>query len=186
MESSTRVCPHCGEPPGASVFCAACGRNLAAVDRLPTRAEWEAAPPGGAADAPSPEELAGRCERATAAFLAAMRAAGEPGLRDDVFPPTGALRRRKGPAAWVVRPVRRDDEGDLRHYEAGLVLTAAGRFHRLDSEVRGWGQRDFPRFVDTPAAEPLAAVPAEARLIAELDAVLREHGVVADPPLAAS
>ena len=38
-----RVCPHCGEPPGEGVFCAACGRNLAAVDRLPTRGEWEIA-----------------------------------------------------------------------------------------------------------------------------------------------
>jgi hypothetical protein len=65
-----RVCPHCGEPPGEGVFCAACGRNLAAVDRLPTRAEWEIA--GTQDDRP----LADRCAEATAAFLAAMHAAG--------------------------------------------------------------------------------------------------------------
>ena len=33
--ADARVCPHCGEPPGEGVFCAACGRNLASVDRLP-------------------------------------------------------------------------------------------------------------------------------------------------------
>ena len=60
-----RVCPFCGEPPGAGVFCAACGRNLAHVERLPTRAwEWE-----GAGDPAA----------ATAEFLAAMVAAGNPG-----------------------------------------------------------------------------------------------------------
>jgi len=41
MEVDARVCPYCGEPPGSGVFCAACGRNLGAVERLPTRAEWE-------------------------------------------------------------------------------------------------------------------------------------------------
>ena len=44
-----------------------------------------------------------------------------------------------------------------------------------ESEVRGWGQRDFPRFVDTAAPEPVP-MPVEARLLGELDAVLREHG----------
>ena len=43
VEPEARVCPHCGEPPGEGVFCAACGCNLAAIDRLPTRAEWEIA-----------------------------------------------------------------------------------------------------------------------------------------------
>jgi formylglycine-generating enzyme required for sulfatase activity len=37
-----RVCPFCGNPPGAGVFCQACGRNLAAVERLPTAEEWAA------------------------------------------------------------------------------------------------------------------------------------------------
>src|SRR3954451_14235540 len=73
MPADTRVCPFCGEPPGEGVFCAACGRNLASVDRLPTRAEWEVA------GAPDDRPLAERCEEATAAFLAAMHAAGDPG-----------------------------------------------------------------------------------------------------------
>jgi hypothetical protein len=181
MDPTIRVCPFCGDPPGSGVFCEACGRNLAGVERLPTRAEWE----GGAPGEPDPAEVAARCARATEAFLEAMHAAGDPGLRDDVFPPTGALRRKRGPAAWVVRPVMRGAEDDIQHYEPGLILTAEGAYHRLESEVRGWGQRDFPRFVDIPAAEPLEP-PAEPRLIGELDAVLRRHGVVADPPLAAS
>ena len=50
-----RVCPHCGEPPGDGVFCAACGRNLSAVDRLPTRGEWEIA--GTADDAAAERPL---------------------------------------------------------------------------------------------------------------------------------
>ena len=75
VAGEARVCPHCGEPPGEGVFCAACGRNLAAVDRLPTRAEWEIA--GMQDDRP----LADRCAEATAAFLAAMHAAGDPGTK---------------------------------------------------------------------------------------------------------
>jgi hypothetical protein len=175
MESDVRVCPFCGERPGPGVFCEACGRNLAAVDRLPTRAEWEAgrAPAETVPSEPLPE----RCAAATEAFLAAMRAAGAPGATD-VFPKPGGFRRAKLPPAWVLRPVRRDpDEEDYNLYEPGLVLTVEGRFHVLESEVRGWGQRDFPRFVDIPAREPVA-MPVEERLIGELDAVLREHGVV--------
>ena len=37
-EATERVCPFCGEPPGGSAFCTACGRNLTSVERLPTRA----------------------------------------------------------------------------------------------------------------------------------------------------
>ena len=64
MASTERVCPYCGEPPGPGVFCAACGRNLAAVERLPTRAEWEA----GASAAPGARRgpAAGRGARALA------------------------------------------------------------------------------------------------------------------------
>jgi hypothetical protein len=175
MGSDARVCPFCGEPPGQGVFCAACGRNLAAVDRLPTRAEWEADRPP-AETVPS-QSLAERCAAATEAFLAAMRAAGAPGATD-VFPKPGGFRRAKLPPAWVLRPVRRDpDDEDYTTYEPGLILTVEGRFHVLESEVRGWGQRDFPRFVDTPAREPVE-MPVEEWLIGELDAVLREHGVV--------
>lgn len=52
IEPHAFVCPTCGQPAGAQPFCASCGRNLAAVDRLPTRVEWQAehdpvpAPPG--------------------------------------------------------------------------------------------------------------------------------------------
>lgn len=49
VERSTRVCPGCGEPAGATVFWGACGISLARVDRLPTRAEWldTGSPPSG-------------------------------------------------------------------------------------------------------------------------------------------
>jgi hypothetical protein len=80
MDSEARVCPFCGSRPGVGVFCEACGRNLQAIERLPTRAEWEREgreePPGSAA---ATRPLAERCADATAAFLAAMRAAGNPG-----------------------------------------------------------------------------------------------------------
>ena len=56
-----------------------------------------------------------------------------------------------------------------------MALTVDGAFHVMESEVRGWGQRDFPRFVDTAVAEPVP-MPVEARLLGELDAVRREHG----------
>ena len=59
--------------------------------------------------------------------------------------------------------------------------TTEGRFHRLDSEVRGWGQRDFPRYHDTVDPDPID-MPVEERLIDELAAVLRENGVASDPP----
>jgi len=62
-----RVCPFCGEPPGRGVFCEACGRNLAAVERLPTRAEWEAGQPAAAtalARATDGRPLAERCAEA--------------------------------------------------------------------------------------------------------------------------
>jgi hypothetical protein len=174
MEPGARVCPFCGKLPGAGMFCEACGRNLAAVDRLPTRAEWDAEQ---VAEPSVPLEE--RCAAATAAFLAAMHAASDPGAAQ-VFPKPGGFRKPRSPAGWVIRPVSRDpDDEDVKRYVPGLVLTVEGRFHVLESEVRGWGQRDFPRFVDTPASDPIP-VPADPRLPAELDAVLREHGVVAE------
>ena len=36
-----RVCPDCGNPTGSGSFCEQCGLNLAAIERLPTRAQWE-------------------------------------------------------------------------------------------------------------------------------------------------
>jgi hypothetical protein len=177
-----RVCPFCGEPPGLGVFCAACGRNLSSVEQLPTRAEWEQARPAEAA-APAGRPLAERCAAAAEEFLAKMHAAGDPGTTN--IPITGASGFFRMPSArgWVVRPVHRDvgedpeaDIADLRRYEPGLVLTTEGAFHRLDSDVRGWGQRDFPRFHDSVDREPID-MPVEARLIDELAAVLRDCGL---------
>jgi hypothetical protein len=179
MSADTRVCPFCGEPPGAGVFCAACGRNLAAVEQLPTRAEWKAGgegPPGAptAGDGRSAQE---RSAAATEAFLAAMRAAGSPGL---VKLPSGkakAFGRTPTLEGWIVRPVERDEENLAKgRYVPGLFLTADGAWHRLENEVRGWGQRDFPQFHHTVEAEALAP-PAEGRIVNELAAVLSDHRV---------
>jgi hypothetical protein len=164
MATSDRVCPFCGEAPGPGVFCEACGRNLAAVERLPTREEWA----GGGADA-------------TAAFLAAMRAAGLPGttkLQMPDGPRQGLFRRTPEAEGWVVRPVVWDDRDNPKHHEPGLFLTTDGTFHRIDSQIRGWGQRDFPQFHDTASAAVLDP-PADERLIADLEALLRHHGAAA-------
>jgi hypothetical protein len=165
MDSDVRVCPFCGQPPGAGMFCESCGRNLAAVERLPTRAEW-------AAPSADQRPLDERCAAATSAFLAAMHAAGDPGLAELPLSGNPGFLRPRRQEAWVVRPVRRDDE-DPYHYrfERGLVLTADGRFHRLDSEVRGWGQRDFPRYHDSVDPDPID-MPVDERLIVELAALL--------------
>ena len=162
MTTEAHVCPFCGDPPGEGVFCASCGRNLAGVERLPTREEWEAA----------------RGDDPVAAFLGAMRAAGCPGTAKFPMPDAKARFFSRTPevTAWVVRPVAWDDPDQPRRHEPGLLLTTDGTFHVLESQVRGWGQRDFPQFYETAEAEPLD-VPADARLAAELDALLREHGV---------
>jgi hypothetical protein len=164
------------------MFCEACGRNLAAVEQLPTRAEWEdsqpAAEDAGAADTRPVSE---RCAEATAAFLAAMHAAGDPGASR--IPMSGAtgFRRQRHAQAWVVRTVGRDeDEEDFSRYEPGLVLTTEGRYHRLDSEVRGWGTRDFPVYRDIVDPDPIET-PADERLEGELADVLRANGVDATP-----
>jgi hypothetical protein len=164
-----RVCPHCGEPPGG-VFCASCGRNLASVDRLPTRAEWEIA--GTQDDRP----LADRCAEATAAFLAAMHAAGDPGTTKPLL--AGSGWRRRHVHGWTVRAVERDDNLPPKRYESGLFLTVAGDFHQLDNEVRGYGTRDFPAYEHSVGPEPIA-MPVEPRLIADLTAVLAAHGLEA-------
>jgi hypothetical protein len=180
MDSSARVCPYCGEPPGAGMFCAVCGHNLAAVTRLPTRAEWEVEGPldapdvGPVGDAARP--LAERCAEATAEFLAAMHAAGDPGATETPVASGSTLRRLPRVRGWVVRPVDRDDDNKPRRYTPGLVLAVDGTFHRLDSELRGWGQRDFPQYHHTVELEPMDP-PVEEALIGELAAVLREHEV---------
>ena len=170
--SDARVCPHCGEPPGDGVFCSACGRNLAAIDRLPTRAEWEIA--GTQDDRP----LADRCAEATAAFLAAMHAAGDPGTKKTAMSRRAGFRRPKQILGWVVRPVDRDDHLPPKRYESGLVLSVEGAFHTLDNEVRGYGTRDFPAYEHSVSPEAIE-MPVEPRLIAELAAVLVANGLEA-------
>jgi hypothetical protein len=166
MDPSTRVCPFCGEPPGDGMFCAACGRNLAGVDRLPTAAEWGG---GGARDADR------SVADAVAAFVAAMRAAGNPGATEFPAGNPAPFRRTPKVSGWVVRPVDREDFEEPKRYEPGLVLSVNGRFHRLDSELRGWGQRDFPHYHHTASKDPIEA-PREQRLLDELAAVLAQHG----------
>lgn len=177
MDPSAQVCPFCGELPGDGVFCAACGRNLAAVKRLPTRAQWTfdaaagspdaaAATPGATAD-PDPRPIAGRCAEATAAFLEAMRAAGNPGAATIAAGKRPAFRRQPTIRGWILREVDREDFEEPRRYEPGLVLTVDGAFHRLDSELRGWGQRDFPRYEQTVSEAPID-MPADERLLDEL------------------
>ncbi len=39
--AETRVCPGCGSPAGAEVFCSTCGLNLSNVVRLPTQDQWK-------------------------------------------------------------------------------------------------------------------------------------------------
>lgn len=163
-----RVCPFCGGPPGDGVFCAVCGRNLATVERLPTSSEWER----GRGDGP----LLERCAAATAAFLAAMHAAGDPGAESFTKAGRSVFRRAGEVHGWVLRPVDRQDFDGPRSYEPGLVLTVDGRLHRLDSELRGWGQRSFPHYEHTVAPEP-SDMPVEERLIGELAAVLSANGV---------
>ena len=164
-----RVCPFCGRPPGAGVFCEACGRNLAAVEQLPTAEEWEAG--GGATGT----EVAVDPAAAVAAFLAAMHDAGDPGAKDIPAGKPSFLGRTKQVRGWVVRAVDREDFEGPKRYEPGLVLTVDGAFHQFDSELRGYGQRDFPTYHHTASAEPIDA-PLEPRLIAELDAVRAANG----------
>jgi hypothetical protein len=166
METETRVCLYCGEPPGPGVFCAACGRNLGGVERLPTRAEWEAQ---RQADESPPR--AARSPASVTAFLESMNAAGNPGLTDLPTAQRRAFGRQAKIEGWVVRPVARPDEERLAEYEPGLFLTVDGNFHRIDSEVRGWGQRDFPVFYDSVNSEPIEP-PVDERLLGELGALL--------------
>jgi hypothetical protein len=176
MEPEERVCPFCGEPPGEGMFCAACGRSLAAVDRLPTRAQWEAEADAAAA-ANDDRPVGARVAEATTAFLAAMEAADRPGVQELPAPSRSMLRRAPRVRGWIVRPVERDDDVSPRRYASGLLLSVDGAYHQLDSELRGFGQRDFPQYHHTVAAEPLPEPPAGERLPRELAAVLREHGV---------
>jgi hypothetical protein len=163
------------------MFCAACGRNLEAVERLPTRAQWESERLASAGGDAAARGLAERCAEATAGFLAAMRAAGNPGATKTPMSKQSPFRRAGRAHGWVLRPVDREDFEEPRRYEPGLVLTVEGRFHRLNSELRGWGQRSFPYYHHTVDPQPID-MPVEARIIGELAAVMRAHGLSAGPP----
>jgi hypothetical protein len=171
MDPAARVCPFCGELPGGGLFCEACGRSLADVDRLPTRAEWEV---GEGAEEIDDRPLAERCAEATAAFLDKMGAAGNPGAEE--LPPSSRSLLRRAPKryGWIVIPVERDDEVSPRTYTPGAVLTVEGTFHQLDSELRGWGQRDFPQYLHGTGSEPIP-MPVDVRLIVGLSAIEHEH-----------
>jgi hypothetical protein len=156
MDPETRVCPFCARPPGPGMFCEACGRNLAAVERLPTARELTA---------PAPANL-------------------ETAIRDvlDAMPATVEIQRGKRRSfgrtpqltGWIVVPVDREDFDEPHRYEPGLLLSVDGTLHQLDSELRGWGQRDFPQYEHRVSAEPVE-VPATEALLAALAQLARKR-----------
>jgi hypothetical protein len=100
-------------------------------------------------------------------FLDAMRAAGNPGTVDVQRGKPRVFRRTPHVTGWIVLPVDREDFEKPRRYEPGLLLTVDGAFHRLDSELRGYGQRDFPRYQHHVSPEPVED-PADERVLAAL------------------
>lgn len=139
------------------MFCESCGRNLAHVERLPTAGEL----------ASSAEPL----PTVVREFLEAMRAAGNPGTVDLPCAPPRAFRRTPKLTGWIVVEVDREDFEEPRRYEPGLFLTVDGTVHRLDSDLRGWGQRDFPQYVHRVTAEPVEPTADQQQAIR--DALLR-------------
>jgi hypothetical protein len=174
MDPAARVCPFCGEPPGAGVFCAVCGRNLTDIQRLPTRGAWErgSAETLDAAESPAPASPADT----VAAFLAAMHAAGDPGATNMVRAEPGFLGRARHAHGWVVRAVDRGEDDSPSRHEPGLFVTVDGHLHRLDSASRGVGQRTAVRYVDIVGPEVTEPAYGE-RLAGELAAVLRANGL---------
>jgi hypothetical protein len=136
------------------VFCERCGRNLSGVERLPTASELSTADP---TDVPT----------AVRHFLETMNAAGNPGTVELDRGKPRAFGRTPHLTGWIVVPVDREDFTTPRRYESGLVLSVDGTFHRLDSELRGWGQRDFPQYQHRVSSEPVEP-PADADLLAAL------------------
>ena len=160
MDPETRVCPFCGRPPGPGMFCEACGRNLAGVERLPTAAEL---------NPPAPMSL----QEAISSCLDALRAAGNPATVEIPCGKRRSFGRTPQLTGWIVVPVDREDFEEPHRYEPGLVLSVDGTLHRLDSELRGWGQRDFPQYEHRVSADPVE-VPATEELIAALVRLARK------------
>ena len=113
-----------------------------------------------------------RVETAVQEFLAAMREAGNPGT---VEVRRGKPRMFRTPklTGWVVIPVDREDFEKPRRYEPGLFLTVDGAFHRLDSDLRGYGTRDFPRYELHVPEEPIEP-PDDERALEALDRLASE------------
>jgi hypothetical protein len=168
VASDARVCPFCGEPPGSGVFCASCGRNLADVERLPTRGEWTAR--ADTTVEPDATPVAG-----VDAFLAAMRAAGDPGVQELAESRPGFLGRTRHARGWIVRAAERDPEEPSTGYAPGVFLSIAGRAHRLESSTSGWGQRGAPHYVHLVGPELEASDIDREDLLAGLGALLAAH-----------
>ena len=143
------------------MFCERCGRNLAAVERLPTARELTVAPTPASA------------QTAIRDFLDAMRAAGNPATEEIPCGKPRAFGRTPRLTGWIVVPVDREDFDEPRRYEPGLVLSVDGTLHRLDSELRGWGQRDFPHYEHRVSADPVE-VPEDETLLAGLARLSRQ------------
>jgi hypothetical protein len=154
MEGDTRVCPFCGHPPGPGVFCEACGRNLAGIEQLPTAREFE-----------RPD-----LESALREFLDAKPQAG---TKELPCAEPRSFRRTPKLTGWIVLPVDREDFEKPKRYVPGLFLSVDGTFHQLDSELRGWGQRDFPRYEHRVAAEAVEPRPDQEPLIVAALTALR-------------
>jgi hypothetical protein len=144
------------------VFCERCGRNLSEVERLPTAGELAAAQTFGVSAAESTD-----VQTAVRDFLETMDAAGNPGTVEIDCGKPRAFGRTPHLTGWIVLPVDREDFATPRRYEPGLVLSVDGTFHRLESELRGWGQRDFPSYQQRVSPEPVEP-PAGADLLAAL------------------
>jgi hypothetical protein len=140
------------------VFCEHCGRNLSGVERLPTASELAAV---GSAAEPTGVQAAVR------EFLDTMRAAGNPGTVAINAGKPRAFGRTPQLTGWIVVAVDREDFAAPRRYEPGLVLSVDGTFHRLDSELRGYGQRDFPQYQHRVSSDPVE-LPDEEEVIAAL------------------
>jgi hypothetical protein len=169
VDPGARVCPFCGELPGAGVFCAVCGRNLGGVQRLPTRGAWD----DERAAKPDPDPLspsAGAVD-SVAGFLAAMHGAGDPGTVKMPRAEPGFLGRTQHVHGWVVRAVDGGRDDPPGRTVPGLLLTVDGHLHRLDRVTRGLRYSEAT-YMDVVGPEVVERVDA-ARLASELAAVLR-------------